>query len=91
MSRDHEQWQARRRGDSIVAVAAGIGFPILWLLFRTEWFGIAPDTMTFWFARFVALVLIVCAIGCVYHARRRKSTIPPINAAAPAATPPETE
>ena len=72
MSRDHEQWQTRRRHDSIVGLTVAVGFAVLWLGFQPEWLGAAPSTATFWFLRFVAVVLVVCAAGCVYRALKNR-------------------
>lgn len=72
MSRDHEQWQTRRRHDSTVGVIIAAAFAAVYIAFRPDWFGIASDTATFWFIRAVALVLVVCAVGCVYRIRKHR-------------------
>ncbi len=96
MTRYYEEHQSRRRHDSTVGILVATACAVVYVAFRPDWFGIASDTATFWFMRAVALVLVVCAVGCVYRIRKhrkfkaeRELGLPPTSADTPQRLPRE--
>ena len=96
MTRYYEEHQSRRRHDSTVGILVATACAVVYVAFRPDWFGVAPNTATYWFWRLVALTVVVCAAGCVYRAlkNRRSKTerelgLPPTSADTPQRLPRE--